>query len=190
MMNHRSLALALCTGAVLALSACATQPAAPAKDQQHVSLIHSLNWTNGVTGKPDGARSSWPLATLRGHKETFPLAQIKQCDQAGACAFGIMSAARTVEAWSPAPGGVGVELALAIDIDRSQHAREPGLNTTMTIPANVQALRWKGEIKRSFVLVFGAVQHIDLDYGISFDVCAIRYDAAGQALDVCDILYL
>lgn len=194
MMNHRSLALAMCAGAVLALSACSTlfneQPGLAAKDVQHVSVIHSLNWTNGVTGKRDGARSSWPLASLRNHEEIFPLAQIKQCDKTGACTFGIMSAQRTVSKWRHVPGGVKLDLALDIDIDRSGRARQPGLSTAMTIPADVPALRWKGGLKRSFMLVYGQVQHIDLDYGISFDVCALRYDTAGHALDVCDILYL
>ena len=190
MMNHRSLALAVCAGAVLSLSACATRPSAQTADQKYVSVVHSLNWTNGVTGQRDGARSSWPLADLYGHKETFPLAQIKQCNKAGDCAFGVMSAHRTVNTWAHMPGGIALDMGLEIDIDRSASARQPGLSTAMTIPANVPALRWNGEIKRSFMLVFGQVQHIDLDYGISFDVCALRYDAKGQALDVCDILYL
>ena len=193
MMNHRSLALAMCAGALLTLSACSTlfnEQSAPTKDGQHVSVIHSLNWTNGLTGKRDGARSSWPLASLRNHEEPFPLAQIKQCDKAGACAFGIMRAHRTVSTWRHVPGGVKLDLTLDIDIDRSQRGRQPGLNTAMTIPADVAALRWNGGLKRSFMLVFGQVQHIDLDHGISFDVCALRYDAKGQALDVCDILYL
>lgn len=190
MMNHRSLALAVCAGAVLALSACSTPPGALTKDGQYVSVVHSLNWTNGVTGKRDGARSSWPLAGLRNHEEAFPLAQIKQCDEAGACAFGIMRAHRTVSTWSHVPGGIKLDLVLDIEIDRSGRARQPGFNTAMKIPADVAALRWNGEVKRSFMLVFGQVQHVDFDYGISFDVCALRYDAEGQALDVCDILYL
>jgi hypothetical protein len=69
----------------LLLSACADmgrQDTGPAP-QQYVSLVNSLSWTNALSGKRDGSRSSWPLKDPAGRSEVFPLAQLKQCDQGG-----------------------------------------------------------------------------------------------------------
>jgi hypothetical protein len=188
-------AFGLCAIAI-AVSACSTLPDAgnaagtPPAQRQYVSVINSLNWTDALSGKPDGLRSSWPLESLRGHQETFPLAQIKQCNADGeGCAWGVMSAQRIITKFSYVPGGISLDMALKINIGRSAQLRQPGLDTAITMPSDVPALRWSGGGERNFMLVFGKVQRIEFDYGIGFDVCALRYDANGRALDVCDIRY-
>ena len=202
MMNHRLstaglLSSRLCViAAAVTVSACSTLPDAgnaagtPPPEKQYVSVINSLSWTNALSGKRDGLRSSWPLESLRGHKETFPLAQIKQCNADGEdCAWGVMSAQRSVTKFSYVPGGISLDMALKINIDRSAKVREPGFDTAITMPSDVPALRWSGGGERNFMLMFGKVQRIEFDYGIGFDVCALRYDANGRALDVCDMRY-
>ena len=190
-MNRRSLIPAICVIVALLLSACATNPNDPVKDGQYVSLVSSLSWTNPLTGKRDGSRSSWPVKTLQGHDEAYPLAQIRQCDQAGkACAWGVMRAHRKVAKVAYGPAGVTVELALAIDIDRRQEVHQADFNAAMAIPSDIPALRFRKELKQTFTLSYGKVQHIDLEYGLSFDLCALRYDAVGRALDRCEIPYI
>ena len=196
MINRRLPVALLCAMTAAALSACASlsgAPDAPAVERQYVSVINSLSWTNALSGKRDGLRTSWPLDSLQGHKETFPLAQIKQCSKAGnddeTCAWGVMRAQRNVSKVSQVPGGISLDLSLGIEIERSARVREPGFDVAMTMPADVPALRWSGGLKRNFMLVFGEVQHVDLAHGISYDVCALRYDAGGRALDVCAIPY-
>lgn len=190
---NRSIALAISAVTALAMSACASLTSVndPAENQQYVSLVNSLTWTNPLTGKRDGLRSSWPLKTLSGRDELFPLAQLKQCDPAGeACAWGVMSAHRTVSKFHYLPAGVALELALMIDIDRSQEVHQPEFNAAMTIPIDVAALRSKKQIQRTLTLQYGKAQHIDFEHGVRFEVCVLRYDAAGRALDVCDIPYI
>ena len=190
MMNRRFLS-AVCMAVALTLSACATDPNDPLTEKQYVSVINSLSWTNPLTGKRDGSRSSWPAKDLQGRQEAFPLAQIRQCNAAGAaCAWGVMRAQRSVSRIAYVPAGVSVDVALAIDIDRRQEVHEPDFNAAMTIPADVPALRYKKQLRQSFTLTYGKVQHVELDYGLGFDLCALRYDAAGRALDVCEIPYI
>ena len=189
MMNRRSLASAMCIA--LGLSACATDPNDPIRDQQYVSVINSLSWTNPLTGKRDGLRTSWPAKTLQGQDEAFPLAQIRQCDAAGAaCAWGVMRARRSVGRVAYTSAGVNLDLVLAIDIERRQEVRGADFNAAMAIPADVPALHYRKELRQSFTLAYGKVQHVALDYGLSFELCALRYDAAGRALDVCEIPYI
>ena len=189
MMNRRSLASAMCIA--LSLSACATDPNDPLKDQQYVAVINSLSWNNPLTGKRDGSRTSWPAKTLQGQDEAFPLAQIRKCDAAGAaCSWGVMRAQRSVSRVAYTAAGVNLDLVLAIDIERRQEVRGADFHTAMAIPADVPALQYKKELRQSFMLVYGRVQHIELDHGLSFDLCALRYDAAGRALDVCEIPYI
>ncbi|MET3134386.1 hypothetical protein AAKU55_004682 [Oxalobacteraceae bacterium GrIS 1.11] len=192
-MSNRSLVLILCVGAVtaFAVSACASfgSPDNPLKDQQYVSVVNSLSWTNPLTGKRDGVRSSWPLAKLKGHEEAFPLAQLKQCGP-DACAWGVLRAHRSVADFAYRPGGVSLDLGLGFDLDRRQEAHQDNFNTAMTIPADVPALHWKQQVQRTVTLPYGKVERIDLDYGLRFEVCALRYDATGHALDQCDIPYI
>ncbi|HAT31464.1 MAG TPA: hypothetical protein DCW29_11615 [Janthinobacterium sp.] len=188
-MLKKSLLLATCACAV---SACAVflDPNDPGKDQQYVSVVNSLTWTNPLTGKRDGARSSWPLKTMAGQDEAFPLAQLKQCDGAGACAWGVMRAHRSLSAFTYLPGGVRLDMGLVVDVDRRQEAHRENFNTSLAIPSDVAALRGKKELRRSLTLQYGKVQHIDLDFGMGYDVCALRYDGAGRALDICEIPYI
>ncbi|WP_061301628.1 hypothetical protein [Janthinobacterium agaricidamnosum] len=176
----------------LTLSACASfsSPDDPQKDGQYVSLVNRLTWINPLSGKRDGLRSSWPLKKLQGGKEYFPLAQIRQCDAAGACAWGVMSAQRKVTFFSYVLGGLQLDVTLLTDIARRQEVHQPGFDAVMAIPSDVGALSARSELARSFKLRYGEVQRIDLDYGVRFEVCALRYDAGGRALDMCDIDHL
>jgi hypothetical protein len=179
--------------AMLAVSGCANLLPShdPVKDGQHVSIVNSLTWTNPLTGKGDGARTSWPLKSLKGHVLAFPLAQLRQCDAGGdACAWGVMSATRTVEKISYVPGGVQLDLTLSVDVDRKQEVHRPEFNASMSIPSNVEALRSTKTVHNTVTLEYGKVQQIDFDFGVRFSVCALRYDEAGKALDVCDIPYI
>lgn len=187
---QQSLSLAV---AGLALSGCAGlgQPDAASPPQQYVSLVNSLSWTNALSGKRDGARSSWPLKEPAGRDEVFPLAQLKQCDQnGGACAWGVMSAHRSISGIAYGADGVSFDLVLQIDINRRQEMHKPEFNTAMAIPSDVAALRSNKEVRRKLTLQYGKIQHIALDYGVAFDVCVLRYDAGGRALDACDIPYI
>ena len=180
----------VCVVAAGALSACTaiTAPNNPVKDKQYVSLVNSLTWTNALTGKRDGSRSSTPLAA--GHKELFPLAQLKQCEGAGPCAWGVMNAQRSVTSVKYVPDGVILGLALTVDVKRRQEMREGNFSAAMAIPSDVPALGATKQVERSLTLKYGQVEHIDFDYGVGFDVCVLRYDAAGRALDTCAIAHI
>lgn len=199
-MKHRPFSIALTAAAPLLLAGCALMrsPYDPARNQQTVSVINSLSWTNPMTGKRDGVRTSWPLAQLAGHEEVFPLAQLRQCaEQPNAtpavpsgCAWGVLAAERRIGRYRYEPGGVGLDLTLAIDIDRRQEMRRMDLKTAMTIPADMPALKYKKKLHQSMNLAYGQVQQIQLGHGLRFDICARRLDAAGRALDQCDIPYI
>lgn len=196
-MNKRVPLLLAALAAVSLLSACAgvgqaahpSDPNDPANAQQYVSLVNSLNWTNALSGKRDGSRSSWPLRQAAGQEEVFPLAQLKQC-KGEACAWGVMRARRSFGAVTYVPGGMNVEVTLHIDVDRRQEMHKAEFNTAMAIPADVPGLRSTKDVHRTLTLQYGKIQHIDFDYGVGFDLCALRYDAAGHALDACDIPYI
>lgn len=173
--------------ALLALAGCAgvvpdTTPA--------VSVINSLSFDNAVTGKRDGLRSAWPAATLAGTTEHFPMGQIKQCDQNGAaCSWGVLKAQRSFGKVKLVPGGVLVDVEVLAEVDRSQHAKSKDQDASVTIPADVGALQSKRLQKRTMVLEYGKITKIDLNYGITFELCALRLDAARQAIDKCEIAY-
>ena len=177
--------------AMAGLGACSTvAPHDPLKDGQYVSVINSLTWSNPMSGKRDGMRSSWPLRTMQGHEERFPLAQLKQCAPGGACAWGVMRAHRTLTQFAYLPDGVRLDMQLGIEIARRQEVREANYQAAMAIPSDIPTLEVKRELQRTLTLEYGKVQHIDMDYGVRLDVCALRYDAAGKPLDVCDIPYI
>lgn len=176
--------LSLSTAFLLALAGCAGVPQDPP-----VSVINSLSWDNAMSGKRDGLRSAWPLDGLPNATEHFPLAQIKQCDSAGVCSWGVLNARRTIGKTRKVAGGVAVELDLVVDVDRSQQVARPDQNGSMTIPADVGALQAKKRLQREVVLEFGKVQRIELDYGIRFEMCAFRFDAARQPMEQCEIAY-
>ncbi|MEC5163149.1 hypothetical protein ACFDR9_000710 [Janthinobacterium sp. CG_23.3] len=192
-MMNRTVTLAASALAACTLSACAVLPSEhdPAKDQQYVSMVNSLSWINPMTGKRDGLRSSWPLKAHKGEVEIFPLAQIKHCEAAGApCAWGVMVAQRKLNRFTYAPGGVTLELGLALDVDRRQEIHRGTFNAAMAIPSDIAALRWKKDEQRTLNLQYGRVERIEFDYGVRFEVCALRYDASGRALDICEIPYI
>lgn len=199
-MRHHVTAFALYLSVPLLLTGCALlrSPYDPIRDKQYVSVINSLSWINPLSGKRDGVRTSWPLTELAGHAEMFPLAQLRQCpeEHGGAeggqvlCAWGVLAAERKIGRFNYEPGGVTLELALAIDIDRRQEMRRTEAKTAMAIPADVPVLKYKKKVQQTMNLPYGQVQHIQLGYGLRFDICARRLDAAGRALDQCEIPYI
>ena len=163
----------------------------PPADAPAVSIVNSISFSNAMSGKRDGLRSAWPMDQLAQTTERFPLAQIKQCDKAGAaCSWGVLSASRTFGKVRPVAAGVALSFQLVLDVDRSHRAHGKDLNAAMTIPADVPALQLKRTIAREVVLEYGKVQRIEVDHGISFELCALRLDAARQPLDKCEIDYI
>ncbi len=176
----------------LALAGCAGSTAAggAADSATTISVINSLSFDNAMTGKRDGLRSAWPAATLANSEEQFPIAQITQCDKAApACSWGVLKAHRSMGKVQPVPGGVLLEVELVINVDRSQHAKGKDQDATLTIPADVVALKNATKLRRSVELKYGAVTRFDMGYGISYELCALRLDAARQPLDKCDVNY-
>lgn len=182
----------IAAAALLALAGCAALPAAhdPARTQHTVSLVNNLSWTNAVTGKPDALRTAWPLAGLARHLEQFPLAQVKQCDAAGVCQWGVLKAQRMLSAPRYIDGGVALDLALTIDVGRGRDALQGGETVAMAIPLDVPALEGKRSVRTSLVLPYGKVERIDLDFGIAYALCVQRLNPAGQPVDACDIPFL
>lgn len=164
----------------------------PAKDKQYVSVINALTWTNPVSGKRDGVRTSWPITQLAGHEEIFPLAQISKCGppDAKSCAWGILSASRNITRYSYMAGGVTLDLGLEVDVHRRQQDRRRNFHTSMAIPSDVPALSYQKLVKQAVALPYGKVYTIELDYGMQFAICALRMDESGRALDRCDIPYI
>lgn len=173
---------------LLALAGCAQAP--KASPPPVVSVINSLSFTNAMTGKRDGLRSAWPMTQLPNSSELFPMAQVKQCDAAGACSWGVMRAQRSIGKVRQVDGGVALDVELELDVDRSQRVRRPDQDAAMTIPADVSALQAKRTLKKEVMLEYGKVQRFDFDFGIAFELCALRLDAAEQPVDQCDIPYI
>jgi hypothetical protein len=163
---------------LLALAGCASvapDGAAP------VSVINSVSFDNAMTGQRDGQRTTWPTATLARSSEQFPMAQVKQCDKDGAaCSWGVMKAERSFGKVKEVPGGLLVDVEVAVDVERSLRTKNSEQDTTMTIPANVGALQGRRVEKRAITLAYGKVARIDFNYGISYELCAQR-----KALDNC-----
>ena len=174
----------------LLLAGCVSAPPA---DAPVISIVNSLSFEHALDAKRDGLRSAWPMEQLTQTTEQFPLAQIKQCDKdkdkdkAGACRWGVLKARRTVGKVTAVPGGVALAFELELDIERSQRAHGKGQNAAMTIPADVSALQLKRTIKQDVVLQYGKVQRFDAEYGISYELCALRLDGARQPVDKCEI---
>jgi hypothetical protein len=190
MMKTLLFAAALTATALLPACGVLRSASDPAREQQYVSVVNSMTWTDMRSGKRDGRRSSWPLEKISGQVEVFPLAQLKQCDQAGVCSWGVLRAQRTLRDYRYVPGGVKLEIELALDVDRRQEANSADYHAAMAVPSDIPALRMSKKVQPTLVLEYGKVQHLQFDYGVSFDVCVLRYDAAGEALDRCDIPYI
>ena len=189
---QRILTLSSLAASGLLLSACASL-GTPAGLQagQTVAVVNSLSWDNPLTGKRDGVRTSWPIKDGKIAAEYFPLAQLKQCDAAGnACAWGVMRAWRSAPTLAYVDGGVDVALSVAIDVARRQDARQGETQTAMAIPQDVAALAGKKQVQPRWKLKYGKVEQVDLDYGVRYQVCVQRYDAAGKAIDTCDIPFI
>lgn len=178
----------LSAAALLAVAGCASVPPV---NTPAVSVVNSLSFSNAMSGKRDGLRSAWPMDQLAQTTEQFPLAQIKQCDKAGAaCSWGVLSAKRTFGQVRSVPGGVALSYELVLDLDRSHRAHGKAQNAGMTIPADVPALQLKRTVTREVVLEFGKVQRIELDHGISYALCVLRLDASRKAVDKCEVDYI
>ena len=179
---------ATAAAALLAIAGCSSVPPAAAPT---VSVVNSLSFANAMSGKRDGLRSAWPMHQLAQTTEQFPLAQIKQCDQAGAaCSWGVLNAKRTFGRVRAVPAGVALAYELVLDVDRSQRAHGKLQNAAMTIPADVGALALKRTVKREVVLEYGKVQRVELEHGISYELCALRLDAERKPIDTCAIDYI
>lgn len=177
--------------ATMALSACAGLGTPPGLQAgQSVAVVNSLSWINPLSGKRDGVRTSWPLKDGRLADEDFPLAQLKQCDAQGQCAWGVLRAGRSVPSLAYADGGVNLTVLLSTDVARRQAARQGEVQTAMAIPKDVPALNGRQQVKRSYGLRYGKVEQIELENGVRYQVCAQRFDAARKPLDVCEIPYI
>ena len=177
------------TAALLALAGCAALQGKhdPARNKQTVSLVNSLAWTNAVSGNADALRTAWPLSGAGSQAEQFALAQVKRCDAAGACSWGVVKAQRTVSAPRYVAGGVALDLELALDVDRRHEVVHGGEKLALAIPADVAALAAKRTVRKPLVLTYGKVERIELDFGIGYKVCVQRIDAAGKPVDACDL---
>jgi hypothetical protein len=165
-------------------------PNDPAKDKQTVVVVNSLTWTNPVSGKPDGTRTSWPLSALANHEEVFPLAQIKHCPQGLPCAWGVLSAARSTTRYAYEPGGITLDLGLDVDVHRRQQDRRRNYHTSLAVPTDVPALSYQKNLLQTVALPYGRVYRVEMDYGISYAICAQRLGEDGKAIDKCDIPYI
>jgi hypothetical protein len=188
------MSLALLSGCSMSMNMMRNQND-PARAQQTVSVINAMTWTNPLSGKRDGVRTSWPLAQLAGHEEIFPLAQIKNCpakEGAGVvpCAWGVLSASRNITRYDYMNGGITLDLNVLVDVHRRQQDRRRNFHTSMAIPNDVPALQYRKALQHGVALPYGKVYRIDLEYGLRFDICAQRLDQNGRALDNCDIPYI
>lgn len=169
------------------LSGCAMwrNPHDPARNQQSVVVINAISWPDAVGGQPQAARSSWPLAQLANHEEVFPLAQVKHCPATAPCAWGVLAATRSFTRYQYEPGGITLDLGLNVDVHRRQPDRRNNQHTSVAIAADVPALSYQRSVLQSVSLPYGQVYRIDMEYGIRYQLCAQRVDAAGRPLDRC-----
>jgi hypothetical protein len=185
------LSVAALWSAALLLSGCASlERDDPARQQLTVSVVNSLSWTNPLSGKRDGVRTSWPLLSVGGAREYFPLAQLRQCQPDASCAWGVMRAERAITGVRYLPSGLELDLELAFDVARHQEVRQPEFSAAMTIPSDVAALQSQRGLRQHVQLQYGQVQHVALEFGVAYDICVRRLDAAGLPLDRCDIPFI
>lgn len=189
---QRILILSTFAASTLLLSACAgLDTPAGLQPGQTVAIVNSLSWDNPLSGKRDGVRTSWPIKDGKVAAEYFPLAQLKQCEAGGnACAWGVMRAKRSAPTLAYAEGGVDVALSVSMEVARRQDARQGETQTAMAIPQDVAALSGKRQVQPSWKLKYGKVEQVELDYGVRYQMCVQRYDAAGKAIDTCDIPFI
>ena len=187
---HRPLKLSIIASIAITLSACASLGTPVGLEAgQKVAVVNSLSWDNPLTGKRDGVRTSWPVENGKVAVEPFALAQLKQCD-AGSCAWGVMRAQRSAPTLVYTPGGVDLSFVLDVDVARSQELHTDQVNMSVTIPKDVTVLSSRQQLRPALHLKYGKVEQVDLDYGVRYQVCVQRYDAAGKVIDRCEIPYI
>lgn len=176
----------------LLLSGCAMwrNPNDPVRNKQSVVVVNAMTWPLAASGKLDGTRTVWQLEQLDNNEEIFPLAQIKHCPDALPCAWGVLSASRNITRFAYEPGGVTVDLGLNVDVHRRQQDRRRNFHTSIAVPSDVPAISYQRVLQESISLPYGKVYRVDMDYGITYQLCAQRVDAAGRPLDKCDIPYI
>lgn len=165
-------------------------PNDPARDKQYVVVVNAMTWPNAASGKLDGTRTVWPLQQLGNHEEIFPLAQVKHCPDTLPCAWGVLSASRSITRYNYERGGITLDLGLNVDVHRRQQDRRRNFHTSIAVPSDVPALSFQRVLQESVSLPYGKVYRIDMDYGITYRLCAQRVDAAGKPVDQCDIPYI
>ena len=87
-------------------------------------------------------------------------------------------------------GGVDLAVSVSIDVARRQDARQGETQTAMAIPQDVAALSGKQRVQPGWKLRYGKVEQVELDYGVRYQVCVQRYDAAGKVIDTCAIPFI
>lgn len=162
-------------------------PNDPARNKQYVVVVNSMTWPDSASGRTDGKRTVWPLEQLGNHEEIFPLAQLKYCPPALPCAWGVLSASRNVTRYKYEAGGVTLDLGMNVDVHRRQQDRRRNSHTSIAIPADVPAMSYQRVLQETVSLPYGKVYSVDMDYGIKYQLCAQRMDAAGKPLDKCEI---
>lgn len=174
------------------LSGCAMwrNPNDPARNKQYVVVVNSMTWPNAATGKLDGTRTVWPLQELNNNEEIFPLAQVKHCPDALPCAWGVLAASRNITRYSYERGGVTLDLGMKVDVHRRQQDSRRNFHTSIAVPADVPAISYQHVLQESVSLPYGKVYRVDMDYGISYQICAQRVDTTGRAVDKCDVPYI
>lgn len=183
--------------ALLTVACSTTRAPLPARDASQgvskapaVSIVNRLSWFNPVDGKRDGLRTAWPLHQLVAvHAEHFPLAQVRQCDRANACRWGVVRATRTISQALAHAQGVTLQLDATVQVARRQQAFIGGEQTAMAIPADVDALESTHSVRQPVTLAYGVVTRIGFGHGIAYDLCAQRLNASGQALDECPVAF-
>lgn len=73
---------------------------------------------------------------------------------------------------------------------RRQQSRRRNFHTSIAVPADVPALSYQHVLQETVSLPYGKVYRVDMDYGIIYQLCAQRVDAAGKPVDKCDIPYI
>ncbi len=177
--------------AALFLSGCGLlqSPHDPSRQGQYVTVVNSLEWNNPLSGKRDAVRTAWPAGALNHHREWFPLAQLKQCDAAGVCAWGVLNANRTLSARDYQPGAIVLKLEVQADIARQQEVHRAGYDALLRIPSDVPALEARKATSEELTMAYGKLHVVDLGHGVNLRVCAARHQADGKALDQCAINY-
>lgn len=174
--------------AVLALCGCAVQHD-PARRQQAASLVDSLSWIDAVSGMRDAHRGVWPVDKLGTHTERFPLFQVKRCDAAGLCSWGVVDARRTLSGARYVEGGVALDVEVTLNIDRRHESSLKGEKIVVAIPSDVAALQDKRTQKKALVLQYGKVERVVISDGVSYDLCVQRFDASRKPVEECPIPY-